>query len=139
MFRECCSSIPNLYIYTRGRILPRNWCGTFTRRTSNYLIFSERKLLAFVWSLKLLRHYLYGIESLNFSIFDKNPNSKINRWKAFIKCMLQPRRDNMVANALSRQFLNMTMDSTSSDSIQAYASEISSIEVIPTVENPADT
>lgn len=113
---------------------------------------NERELLAIVWALKSLRHYLYGVKNLNiftdhqpltFSVSDRNPNSKIKRWKAFIEeysptLFYKPGRDNVVADALSRQFLNMATDSTSLDSIQACASEISLTEVIPTVENPVN-
>ena len=122
---------------------------TLSPAEENYAT-NERELLAIVWALKSLRHYLYGIRNLNiftdhqpltFSVSDRNPNSKIKRWMAFIEeyapsFFYKPGRDNVVADALSRQFLNMATDSTSSDSIQACASEISSTEVIPTVENP---
>lgn len=111
---------------------------------------NERELLAIVWALKNLRHYLYGVNNLNiftdhqpltFSISDKNPNSKLKRWRAFIEeysptFFYKPGKDNIVADALSRQFVNITMDTTSTCSLQACGSEMSLTEIIPAVENP---
>lgn len=125
---------------------------TLSPAEENYAT-NERELLAIVWALKSLRHYLYGTKNLNiftdhqpltFSVSDRNPNSKIKRWKAFIEeyspsFFYKPGRDNVVADALSRQFLNMVTDLESSASIQACASEISLTEVIPSVENPVNS
>lgn len=66
---------------------------TLSTTEENYAT-NERELLAIVWALKGLRHYLYGANNLNiftdhqpltFSISDKNPNAKLKRWRAFIE------------------------------------------------------
>lgn len=71
-----------------------------------------------VWSLQKLRNYLYGIadltiytdhQSLIFSISEKNPNTKLKRWKNFIQefgadIKYKPGKQNVVADALSRQY-----------------------------------
>ena len=66
---------------------------TLSPTEENYAT-NERELLAIVWALKNLKHYLYGVNKLNiftdhqpltFAVSDKNPNSKIKRWKAFIE------------------------------------------------------
>ena len=76
--------------------------------------------MAIVWSLKNLRHYLYGVRNLNiftdhqpltFAVSDRNPNAKIKRWKAFIEehnanLIYKPGKENFVTDALSRQNLN---------------------------------
>lgn len=125
---------------------------TLSPTEENYAT-NERELLAIVWALKTLRHYLYGMRNINiftdhqpltFSVSDRNPNSKIKRWRSFIEeysptFHYKPGRDNIVADALSRQFLNMATDSTSSVSMQACASELSLTEAIPTVENPINS
>lgn len=81
---------------------------------------NERELLAIVWSLKKLRNYLYGArdiriytdhQPLTFSISDQNTNAKIKRWRSFIdeynvKLFYKPGKDNVVADALSRQCIN---------------------------------
>lgn len=82
---------------------------------------NEKELLAIVWVLKTLRNYPYGI--VNFTIFtdhdpltktvtEKNPNLKLKRWKAFVeesggKLKYKPGRENIVADALSRQYCNL--------------------------------
>ena len=125
---------------------------TLSAAEENYAT-NERELLAIVWALKNLRHYLYGVKKLNiytdhqpltFAVSDKNPNSKIKRWKAFIEefsptLHYKPGKDNIVADALSRQFLAVTTHTESSQSIQACASEISLTEVIPSVETPINS
>lgn len=81
---------------------------------------NERELLAIVWALKCLRHFLYGARRINiytdhqpliFAVSDKNCNAKIKRWKNFIdehnvKMFYKPGRENYVADALSRQMIN---------------------------------
>lgn len=76
---------------------------------------NERELLAIVWSLSILRNYLYGIanltiftdhQPLTFAISEKNPNQKIKRWKAIIEesgaeIRYKPGKQNVVADALS--------------------------------------
>lgn len=77
---------------------------------------NDRELLAIVWALDTLRHYLYGKSNINiytdhqpliFAVSDRNPNSKIKRWKARIedtgaRVLYKPGKDNHVADALSR-------------------------------------
>lgn len=68
-----------------SRVLSKAECGYAT---------NERELLAIVWALKELRHYLYGVseihiftdhQPLTFAMSDKNPNSKMKRWRSFIE------------------------------------------------------
>lgn len=100
--------------------------------------------------MKNLRNYLYGVNKLNiftdhqpliFAISEKNPNSKLKRWKAFVEEFAptfhyKPGRDNVVADALSRQYNNMIFHLSSSSSLDVANSEESYTEVIPTVVNP---
>ncbi len=66
---------------------------TLSKTEQNYAT-NEPDLLAIVWALKTLRHYLYGIKNIQifidhqhliFSISEKNSNSKIKRGRAFIE------------------------------------------------------
>lgn len=104
---------------------------TFISRTlnsteQNYAT-NEKEILAIVWALQKLRNYLYGIsdltiytdhQSLVHSISDKNPNTKLKRWKNFIEefgaeIKYKPGFQNVVADALSRhQINNVTQDLT---------------------------
>lgn len=70
---------------------------TFISRTlnpteQNYAT-NEKEILAIGWALQKLRNYLYGIsdltiftdhQSLIYSISERNPNTKLKRWKNFI-------------------------------------------------------
>jgi len=74
---------------------------------------NERELLAIVWALVKLRHYLYGVKDINiftdhqpltFSVSESNPNAKIRRWKARIdefnaRLFYKPGKENLVADA----------------------------------------
>lgn len=102
---------------------------------------NERELLAIVWALKTLRNYLYGVPNLNvftdhqpltFAVSDRNPNSKIKRWKAFIdecnaKLIYKPGKENVVADALSRQHIN-ALDNASVETIHSEESSTNAIE-----------
>lgn len=66
---------------------------TLSETEQNYAT-NEKELLAIVWALQKLRNVLYGIadltiytdhQSLKFSISEKNPNSKLKRWKNLIE------------------------------------------------------
>lgn len=109
---------------------------------------NERELLAIVWALKSLRHYLYGIQNIKiftdhqpliYAISDKNPNSKMKRWRDFIeefspRFFYKPGNENKVADALSRQFINHV----SIDSIATEHSELSSTDAIKTIKYPVN-
>jgi len=92
---------------------------TLRKREANYAT-NERELLAIVWALAKLRHYLYGVRDINiftdhqpltFAVSEGNPNAKIKRWKARIdelgaNLFYKPGKENHVADALSRQKVN---------------------------------
>ena len=94
---------------------------------------NERELLAIVWALNSLRQYLYGVKQLKiftdhqpliYSISDKNANKKLKRWRNQIEeyaptFHYKPGKENVVADALSRQFINQI----DSDSIAAQNSD----------------
>lgn len=110
---------------------------------------NERELLAIVWSLQKLRHYLYGVNRLNiytdhqpltFAISDKNPNTKLKRWRAFVEEFspvfhYKPGKENFVADALSRQYLN-TLQEPGNSNASTVHSEVSFTETIRCVKNP---
>lgn len=112
---------------------------------------NERELLAIVWSLKVLRHYLYGVKSLHiytdhqpltFAVSDRNPNSKIKRWKAFVdehnaKIFYKPGKENVVADALSRQQLNNLSQDNESNQGTVH-SEQSLTYTIASTDNPVN-
>lgn len=126
---------------------------TFVSRTlsateQNYAT-NEREMLAIVWALQSLRNYLYGVNNLHiytdhqpltFAISDRNPNTKLKRWKSFIEEFTptfhyKPGSQNVVADALSRQYIqNLTGNGESSGN--CYNSEVSLSQVIRTVSTP---
>lgn len=120
---------------------------TLSATEANYAT-NERELLAIVWALKNLRHFLYGIsgihiftdhQPLTFAMSDKNPNSKMKRWRAFIeefapKFFYKPGKENIVADALSRQYVNQMSDSDS----ETVHSEVSSTKVIRSIKFPVN-
>ena len=109
---------------------------------------NERELLAIVWSLRAFRHYLYGVKNINiytdhqpltFAVSDRNPNAKLKRWKAFVdehnaKIFYKPGKENVVADVLSRQQINITNDNDSDRA--TIHSEISLTHTISSTENP---
>lgn len=109
---------------------------------------NERELLAIVWAFKKLRNYLYGASQINiytdhqplsFSMSEKNPNPKLKRWRAFIeefspKFFYKPGKENVVADAYSRQYINHVEDLESC----CTNSEESSTKIIPSVPNPVN-
>jgi len=110
---------------------------------------NERELLAIVWALKNLRNYLYGVKGLQiftdhqpltFAVSDKNPNAKLKRWKGIIddhgaKLVYKPGKENHVADALSRQNINVLEDEGESD-VATIHSEQSLTYTIDTTDNP---
>lgn len=151
---------------------------TLTPTEENYAT-NEREMLAIVWSLQKLRNYLYGAKNINiftdhqplsFSVSEKNPNPKIRRWRAFIeefspKFFYKPGKENVVADALSRQYMNHMQEHsrsvsvsnaakngsetdsasegtirtrTASEGLSTVHSEESLTEVIRTVKNPVN-
>lgn len=97
---------------------------------------NEKELLAIVWALKTLRNYLYGIASFTIytdhqplvnAVTEKNSNLKLKRWKAYVeesgaKIQYKPGKENIVADALSRQFCNTLNDNSCSESSHSMAS-----------------
>jgi len=116
---------------------------TLSKAEENYAV-NERELLAIVWAFRKLRNYLYGATKINihtdhqplvFSLSEKNPNTKMKRWRSFIeefspRFIYKPGRENVVADALSRQHINALASSS------CVNSELSSTPVIPSVINP---
>jgi len=115
-------------------------------REVNYAT-NERELLAIIWALAKLRHYLYGIKDINiftdhqpltFAVSESNPNAKIKRWKARIdesnaRIFYKPGK---VTDALSRQQLN-ALEGKELDSCAATIhSEVSLTHTIETTEKP---
>lgn len=100
-----------------------------------------------MWALKRLRNYLYGDKDLRIftdhqpltaSVSDKNTNAKLKRWKAFIeehnaKVFYKPGKENLIADALSRQPINALDNISSSATIH---SKESSTYTIPRTETP---
>ena len=98
---------------------------------------NERELLAIVWALRTLRHFLYGVKSLNiytdhqpltFAVSDRNPNTKIKRWKALedehnAKIFYKPGRENVVADALSRQQIDVLSNDQQIDHATVHSEE----------------
>lgn len=122
---------------------------TFISRTlnsteQNYAT-NEKEILAIVWALQKLRNYLYGIadltiytdhQSLIHSISDKNPNTKLKRWKNFIaefgaEIKYKPGYQNIVADALSRHQINLISNDSTVHSIDS-----SPVERIERVQFP---
>ncbi|KAH8361236.1 hypothetical protein KR200_002768, partial [Drosophila serrata] len=93
--------------------------------------------------------YLYGNnevriftdhQPLTYAVSDKNTNAKINRWKAFIgenngKVFYTPGKQNLVADALSRQPLNNLEAEAQSDAATVH-SELSLSYTIETTDKP---
>lgn len=117
---------------------------TLNTTEQNYAT-NEKEILAIVWALQKLRNYLYGIanltiytdhQSLIYSISEKNPNTKLKRWKNFIaefgaEIKYKPGSQNIVADALSRHQINYTTANTTIHSMNS-----SPIEQIKRVSFP---
>jgi len=109
---------------------------------------NERELLAIVWALSKLRHYIYGVKDINiftdhqpltFAVSESNPNAKIKRWKARIeetnaRIFYKPGKENLVSDALSRQQLN-ALDELNTDSCAATVHSELSLTYTYTIES----
>ncbi|KAH8386070.1 hypothetical protein KR093_007572, partial [Drosophila rubida] len=110
---------------------------------------NERELLAIVWALGKLQHYLYGTREINiftdhqpltFAVSERNTNAKIKRWKAFIeehnaRIHYKPGKENFVADALSRQNVNALQNEPQSDAATIH-SEVSLTYTVETTKKP---
>lgn len=117
---------------------------TLSQTEQNYAT-NEKELLAIVWALQKLRNLLYGIadltiftdhQSLKFAISEKNPNSKLKRWKNLIeefgaRLEYKPGNQNVVADALSRVDISMDKINTSSLETSEHSTPSSPVDVIP--------
>lgn len=115
---------------------------TLNSTEQNYAT-NEKELYAIVWALKNLRNYLYGVSNLEihtdhqpltFAVSTRNPNAKMKRWHAFIeefapKMVYKPGTTNVVADALSRQFLNNLSDSTTISGTQHSAESSDNVQI----------
>lgn len=124
---------------------------TLSQTEQNYAT-NEKELLAIVWALQKLRNFLYGIadltiysdhESLKFSISEKNPNSKLKRWKNLIeefgaKLEYKPGNQNVVADALSRIDIPTDQINTFSPQSSQHSVQSSPIEPIPKTHKPVN-
>lgn len=124
---------------------------TLSQTEQNYAT-NEKELLAIVWALQKLRNLLYGIadltiytdhQSLKFSISEKNPNSKLKRWKNLIeefgaKLEYKPGSENVVADALSRVDIPTDKINTSSLQTSEHSIQSSPIEPIPRTPKPVN-
>jgi len=122
---------------------------TLKDREMNYAT-NERELLAIVWALAKLRHYLYAVKDiiiftdhqpLSFSVSDSNPNAKIKRWKGRIeetgaKVVYKPGKENLVADALSRQQINAIEEQEAESCGATIHSEIFLTHTIETTDKP---
>jgi len=122
---------------------------TLKDREVNYAT-NERELLAIVWALVKLRHYLYAVKGINifteyqpltFAVSESNPNAKIKRWKARIDesgaiIFYKPGKDNLVADALSRQQLNVVEEEEAYSCAATIHSEMSLTHTIETTDKP---
>lgn len=116
---------------------------TLSKAEENYAT-NEREMLAIVWALQNLRNYLYGKtdtivytdhQPLTFATSEKNPNAKIKRWKAFIEecgvtLKYKPGKENIVADALSRQYCNNIDNDSNTVHSRDSSDEISRIQRI---------
>lgn len=124
---------------------------TLTKTEEKYAT-NEKELLAIVWALKTLRNYLYGIASftiftdhqpLTSAITEKNSNLKLKRWKAFIEesgaeIKYKPGKENLVADALSRQYDHVINHISEEGSIHSISSSPTKDHIMRTT-NPINT
>ena len=79
-------------VFSQGRH-PISFISRTLSETEQRYATNVKELLAIVWALQTLRNFLYGIanltiytdhQSLQFSVSERNPNNKLNRWKFVI-------------------------------------------------------
>ena len=113
---------------------------TLSKTEENYAT-NQRELLAIFWALQQLKHYWFGRndiriytdhQPLTFAMSNKNSNATMKRWRDSIEefspqFFYKPGKENVVADALSRQYIN---------SITTQHSEESSSEVIRSISSP---
>jgi len=138
--------------YAIGAVLEQNHrpitfiSRTLTKTEENYAT-NEREMLAIVWALQSLRHYLYGYskvviytdhQPLSFSNSVNNHNAKLKRWRDLIgeynhEIKYKPGVANVVADALSRAPAEIN---SLSSTATIHSDESSSHNLIFSVEAP---
>jgi len=98
---------------------------------------NERELLAIAKDITIFTDH----QPLSFSVSDSNPKAKIKRWKARIeetgaKVVYKPGKENLVADALSRQQINAIEKQDAESCGATILREISLTHTIETTDKP---
>jgi len=102
---------------------------------------NEKELLAIVYGVKNLNIFT-DHQPLTFAVSERNPNAKIERWKAFIvehndQILCKPGKENYVADALSRQHIHSLEEDAQSD-IATIHSELYLTYTIEKTDKPVN-